>query len=54
MATYEEWSRHNKSLYEKYVYEFSFEINGRKIALKQENVFQAEDLVRLDFIIDAN
>ena len=45
MATYEDWSRSSKSLHERYVYSFDFEIDGKPITVKQENVIAAEDLV---------
>jgi len=40
----EEWSRNSCSIEEKYVKPFEFEILERKLIIKQENVFQAEDL----------
>lgn len=44
-SNYEHWSRHNKNLYEKYVDPFIFEISGKTISIKQQNVIKAEDLV---------
>jgi len=40
----EEWSRNVKGLYEKYVYPFDFEFQGKKFRFYQDNVMKPEDL----------
>lgn len=40
------WSRHSKTIKERYVNSFEFEVSGKKLVIKQANVIQAEDLVR--------
>jgi hypothetical protein len=42
--TLEEWTRHTKSLYEKYVYPMKFQIDGKEFTIVQENVICSEDL----------
>ncbi len=45
---YPEWTRHTKGLYERYVDDFVFPIEGlpKDIRVKQENVIKPEDLVK--------
>lgn len=45
-ALYPEWTRHTKGLYERYVYDFVFPIDGlpQPVQIKQENVIAPEDL----------
>jgi len=40
----EDWSRNNKSIYEKYVYPFNFELDGKQFCIVQDNVIRPEDL----------
>jgi hypothetical protein len=44
---YPAWTRHTKNIYDRYVNDFEFDIGGKKIILKQDNVVVPEDLVLL-------